>query len=568
MAPGSSEQQTESYELQNISQFPSLSPPGVYPSDAPQIIPDDPNAATSATQPERLDTVGPPTPVADLAKSQAPTSWKSRLSHVWEDLTVAKICNVLFMVVALLGFPLTAIAIWPSFLAASDGHKAEQIAEWTAKKDFIEACEARDWSTVACENAKGMQLEAPPIFDRSDWKRYSKRHHEKTHSWPNTPFTETRGRIEIYYLTCWITISAFLFVYQGTKLMKAYTRVRVRGKADNYTSTLNQPVVPPTEYTDEYWNQDLETNFKFGASGIHDDQSSHSALSVDLSRLQTAAIGPVATRRNPWTFHESQTTSGGSVPVMTTDEAIESIKEAKETRTPRESLNRPPALPVVTTDDGIEWMKEAKKTRTPRELPGWSVTKDILAGRNFIIIVDDSVYMQQHRDEVFRVAKVLSYLVKQMSPHGFEVIFTSNPMQKSTCQTSSKVESHLRNHFDQEPNAKCQMEFTLENVLEDVKSKLLPVPLLSKGRLGRLTRQESFSVSIYILTSGVWDRFEEGTCGVENPIESLIAHMMAHEIGRTEASIQFVRFGADERGIKRLTFLDDDLPQKEASRNL
>lgn len=127
MPPRSSDQQTEAYELQTISQLPSLSPPGAYPSDAPQTVPDDRNAATSAT---------------DLAMNQTTTPCKSRLTQVWGGLTIAKLRNALPTAVALLGFPLTAIVIWPSFLAASDGHKAEQIAEWTARKDFIEACES------------------------------------------------------------------------------------------------------------------------------------------------------------------------------------------------------------------------------------------------------------------------------------------------------------------------------------------------------------------------------------------------------------------------------------------
>ncbi|KAK8081318.1 serine/threonine protein kinase [Apiospora saccharicola] len=231
-----------------------------------------------------------------------------------------------------------------------------------------------------------------------------------------------------------------------------------------------------------------------------------------------------------------------------------------------------PSLPAVTADEVLSWIKEGKKTGVSSTLPGWDSIQRTLGGRDYIIVIDNSTFMQNHRGEVGKLAKVLSYLMKHLDPNGVEVYFTSNPKQKFICETSTKVESQLSRCFNHGHNAHCQMEHTLDTVFKDVKSKLLRSgeghSSSSRHIRDRLTGAKASGVSIYALTSGVWDRSEEGTCGVEKPIESLIAFMKAHELGRTEASIQFVRFGADARGIKRLTVLDDKLPEKEANLHL
>ncbi|KAK7987429.1 hypothetical protein PG989_007744 [Apiospora arundinis] len=94
----------------------------------------------------------------------------------------------------------TAVSIWPSISAASDGRTSKLIAEWTARKDFIENCEAHNWSSAACERSKGIQLDAPPNLDRTQNpapERTSKRKPapkpktEGTNS-PNGPRTESK----------------------------------------------------------------------------------------------------------------------------------------------------------------------------------------------------------------------------------------------------------------------------------------------------------------------------------------------------------------------------------------
>ncbi|KAK8090362.1 hypothetical protein PG997_005323 [Apiospora hydei] len=225
-----------------------------------------------------------------------------------------------------------------------------------------------------------------------------------------------------------------------------------------------------------------------------------------------------------------------------------------------------PSLPIVTVDEAHSWMLNAKKTGIQRTLPGWESIKGTMGGRDYIIVVDNSKHMQGHRDEVIKVAKVMSYLMKTLDPNGVEVVSTSKPKNNTTWRRSSKVEGLLTKSFAHGMNADCQMEQALTEVLKGVKPKLQKSQ--SKYLSLPLGGAKASGVSVYVLTSGVWDRSADGTCGVEKPIESLIACMREHDVGRTEAAIQFVRFGSDARGMKRLDALDDDLPNKEVNRGL
>jgi hypothetical protein len=47
---------------------------------------------------------------------------------------------ILTVAFAAAGFVVACVALWSTVRATSDGRKAEMLAEWTAKKDFIEFC--------------------------------------------------------------------------------------------------------------------------------------------------------------------------------------------------------------------------------------------------------------------------------------------------------------------------------------------------------------------------------------------------------------------------------------------
>ncbi|KAK4200344.1 hypothetical protein QBC40DRAFT_71213 [Triangularia verruculosa] len=61
------------------------------------------------------------------------------------------------------GFIIACIGIWSAIHAMEDSRKAVKIAEWTAKKDFIEYCQATENLDAGCTKAQSSPLGPPPI---------------------------------------------------------------------------------------------------------------------------------------------------------------------------------------------------------------------------------------------------------------------------------------------------------------------------------------------------------------------------------------------------------------------
>ncbi|KAI1407671.1 hypothetical protein F5Y13DRAFT_174377 [Hypoxylon sp. FL1857] len=79
------------------------------------------------------------------------------------------------IILGALSFIIACVGFWPATTATSDGHHAELLAEWTARKDFLETCEHRNWTGADCEMSRGEEIGAPPNFYGTDWKRHANR---------------------------------------------------------------------------------------------------------------------------------------------------------------------------------------------------------------------------------------------------------------------------------------------------------------------------------------------------------------------------------------------------------
>ncbi|KAK4200366.1 hypothetical protein QBC40DRAFT_200700 [Triangularia verruculosa] len=60
------------------------------------------------------------------------------------------------------GFIVACIALWSAFCAMEDSRKAVRLAEWTAKKDFLEFCQTTQYQETGCEDTKTKTLGPPP----------------------------------------------------------------------------------------------------------------------------------------------------------------------------------------------------------------------------------------------------------------------------------------------------------------------------------------------------------------------------------------------------------------------
>ncbi|KAK8090427.1 hypothetical protein PG997_005388 [Apiospora hydei] len=141
MVSDGSEQQTESYELQSGSQSPQLQPGS--PSEPPQPTTGSTVSATAGSDPDTRSISGPLHILLNVLSSNIAPRSKTRLARAWSTLrnTCGAKGDMLLKAVATLTFLITIVALWSGVSSANDGHKAELIAEWTARKDFMEACE-------------------------------------------------------------------------------------------------------------------------------------------------------------------------------------------------------------------------------------------------------------------------------------------------------------------------------------------------------------------------------------------------------------------------------------------
>uniref|UniRef100_A0A0B7KEL8 Protein kinase domain-containing protein n=1 Tax=Bionectria ochroleuca TaxID=29856 RepID=A0A0B7KEL8_BIOOC len=239
----------------------------------------------------------------------------------------------------------------------------------------------------------------------------------------------------------------------------------------------------------------------------------------------------------------------------------------------------------VYIDQLSSWIKSKKTQWHNDELPGWKLAQGQLKGRDFvslepfqhstyqveeqndtnwrtkIILIDNSKSMQKYREEVLRWVSELGYLVKELDPDGGEIRCTSDHTKVVKFKRSTDAKRFVSEKFADGKGAPCNMENALLGVVDSIREPQSTV----SSRLSFITRSGSGpkKTTVLVFTDGVWDSsLKNGLIGVDKSIESLIKHMKDSGIGRPNISIQFLRFGSEPVGIKRLEFLDDKLGEK------
>ncbi|KAI1150545.1 hypothetical protein F4825DRAFT_426334 [Nemania diffusa] len=198
-----------------------------------------------------------------------------------------------------------------------------------------------------------------------------------------------------------------------------------------------------------------------------------------------------------------------------------------------------------------------------------SATLETLRGRRQIFIVDNSTSMSNHWEPVMKTVRALAYLTKHMSPRGFDVHMTNGgkKVRQKTTKGLFSDKGLFQKHHPSENRSPCQMESALSNILV--------LALKDEIEITKRTETHSFGCSpwkqrgvhgidVYILTNGIWEpsaiphRYDEAG-GVEHPIQVAVTRLKQKGFARTFLSIQFIRFGEDSVGMRRLSWLDDNI---------
>ncbi|KAH7215358.1 hypothetical protein DER44DRAFT_855670 [Fusarium oxysporum] len=171
-------------------------------------------------------------------------------------------------------------------------------------------------------------------------------------------------------------------------------------------------------------------------------------------------------------------------------------------------------------------------------LPGMQNARNQInrhGGRDQILVIDDYESMREHRRNVAETARVISYSVKVSDKDGMDLYFASDSCNPQKCQNSSDVEAKIRNKVT--VSGCCDMKKCLEDVMDQVKAN------------------GTKPTGIYIFTDGIWD--PEHKPEVKDVIHESIDLLIKKNAKPADLMFQFIQFGRDTEGSKRLKFLDD-----------
>ncbi|KAL8866526.1 MAG: hypothetical protein Q9174_006252 [Haloplaca sp. 1 TL-2023] len=160
--------------------------------------------------------------------------------------------------------------------------------------------------------------------------------------------------------------------------------------------------------------------------------------------------------------------------------------------------------------------------------------------------------MAQHRKQVGDVLELLATLIQPYDPDGLDLYFSteSAPLKpknpKKCLQYLTERRAKGRPDFRQRFAAIIQGYQSRFGKRNTVSRFMHPTSTPSHG-----PRQ----LSLYVLTDGIWDP----KCDLVTEVRSLVASLLKHGYPNKYVGIQFIRFGNDREGKRRLKTLDSRL---------
>lgn len=161
--------------------------------------------------------------------------------------------------------------------------------------------------------------------------------------------------------------------------------------------------------------------------------------------------------------------------------------------------------------------------------------------------------MGQYWKDVEKLAQLLAFITKKFDKNGLELYFLSGNDKGETCRDSSKIARLIR---ERSPNKMTNLNSRLATDLRLYRDQIdQSRAQLRSRRFSLRTRPALKQRSIYVFTDGVLESGDDEQ-GQEAIIQT--AEKLAEAgFDRKQIGIQFIRFGNDERGVRRLEALDN-----------
>ena len=145
---------------------------------------------------------------------------------------------------------------------------------------------------------------------------------------------------------------------------------------------------------------------------------------------------------------------------------------------------------------------------------------------------------------------VFGYFAKRLDSNGLEMYFTVSD-RKETFKDTSPAVSILKNI---RLSTSSNINIRLGKILEEYQAKLER----QKERRNALFPPKPVKpLSLYVFTDAAWPN-----CDAVAPVEAMIEKQKQLGLKKEQVGIQFIRFGNDPTGIKRLEYLDSGLRKK------
>lgn len=152
-----------------------------------------------------------------------------------------------------------------------------------------------------------------------------------------------------------------------------------------------------------------------------------------------------------------------------------------------------------------------------------------------IIVIDDSLSMKDHKEEIIEIGGLLGYCLKGFDDDGVDM-HLAVARKAFRSGHSKKLKRAIS---DCKFKAPCNMANFLEPIFEDYKEKIQ-------------SHTQIKPTVLYILTNAVWLE----VCEVEAQIVNFVRFLEKHNVALHQVGIQFIRFGDSAKGEQRLQALD------------
>lgn len=164
--------------------------------------------------------------------------------------------------------------------------------------------------------------------------------------------------------------------------------------------------------------------------------------------------------------------------------------------------------------------------------------------------MDDSLSMKEHWDDVIDLFSVFGYFAKKLDSNGLEMYFTVSDRKEKFKDTTPAV-SALKSI---RPSSSSNINLRLGNILRKYQTDLER----QGERRGLSFKAKTVKpLSLYVFTDAAWPG-----CDAVAPVEKMIVKQQQLALDKEQVGIQFIRFGNDPTGIRRLKYLDSGLRKK------